>query len=108
MSSFLLKKPPQYYAAAFFRLGLVSYFYFFVNADLLAVLTHTLETDTAVLQSIESVIVAAANIQAGMDSSAALLYDDVAGQNELTVSALNARRLDSESRPFLVEPTPFL
>ena len=43
-----------------------------------------------------------------MDVGAALAHKNVAGENELTVSALGAKRLALESRPFFVEPPPFL
>ena len=40
---------------------------------------------------------------------AALTDQNVAGQNKLTVAALNAEALGRRNqRPFLVEPTPFL
>ena len=42
-----------------------------------------------------------------MDVGAALTDVNVAGQNKLTVAALDAEALGLESRPFLVEPTPF-
>ena len=58
-------------------------------------------------QSEQGVIAADADALTRMDVGAALTDQDVAGQNELTVAAPDAEALDSESRPFLVEPTPF-
>ena len=79
-----------------------------VNADALAVAALTLKLDVAVDESKQSVVGAAAHILTGMDVGSALLHQNVAGQHELSVGALTPRRLDSESRPFLVEPIPFL
>jgi hypothetical protein len=51
------------------------------------------EFNFAVDQSEESVIGAAANVNAGLNVSASLSYDDVAGKHVLTVSALYAKAL---------------
>ena len=53
------------------------------------------------------VVGAAAHVLTGVDVRATLTNQNIAGQHELTVGALHAQALDSESRPFLVEPTPF-
>ena len=63
------------------------------DRDLLAILAQALKFDLAVLQSEQGVIAALAHIDAGMDVGAALADQDVAGQNELTVRALDAEPL---------------
>ena len=76
-----------------------------VNRSLLTILAETLETEHAALLGVESIVRADTDIDARMDVGAALAHKNVAGENELTVTP---RRLDSESRPLRVEPTPFL
>ena len=78
------------------------------NRNLFAVASHTLKLDGPVRKREQCIVRAAPDIDARWDGCAARANGDVAGQTNLTVSALRARRLDSESRPFLVEPTPFL
>ena len=68
---------------------------------------QALETDNTVSLGKEGIVGADAHVLAGVNVRAALAHQDVAGQNKLTVSTLGPRRLDSESRPFLVEPIPF-
>ena len=65
----------------------------FINRDLLAVLAHALELHSAVNLGEQSVVAALANVVAGMDVSAALTNQHVAGQNELTIGALDAQSL---------------
>ena len=72
-----------------------------VDRDLLAVLAQPLKLDAAILQGKQGVVLADAHVDAGMDMGAALTNQDVASQHELTIAAM-------ESRPFRVEPTPFL
>ena len=79
---------------------------FCVDRAHLAILAHTLELDLAVDQSEQRIVLADTNVVARMNVRASLTNEDVARQNELTVRALGAE--DSESRPFLVEPPPFL
>ena len=64
-----------------------------INACALSVLAHTLKADNAVYLSEERIIRAAAYVVAGMNVSASLLDEDVAGEYELTVSTLNAKTL---------------
>ena len=79
------------------------------DGDLLAVLAQPLKLDAAVLQGKQGIVLADAHVGAGMDVGAALTDQNVAGQNELPVAPLDAQTLEpSESRPFRVEPTPFL
>lgn len=82
---------------------------FFVNRDLLAVLVHALKLHGAVDQSKQGVVLALAHIGAGVNLGSALSDKDVAGQDKLPIGlSLAPRRFDSLSRPFLVEPMPFL
>ena len=64
-----------------------------VNGALPAILTHTLELDSTVDQSEQGVVLADTNIGAGMDVGASLANQNVAGQNELTISTLAAQSL---------------
>ena len=64
-----------------------------VHGALPAILTLALELDMTVDQSEQGVVSADADIDAGMDMRASLANQDVAGQNELTVSALHAQSL---------------
>ena len=64
-----------------------------VDGALTAILAHALELDGAVNQSKQGVVAADADIDAGMDVGASLANQDVASQNELTVSTLNAQTL---------------
>ena len=64
-----------------------------VDRALTTIIALTLETDGAVNQSEQSVIAADTDIDTGMDVSASLANQNVAGQNELTVSALDAQAL---------------
>ena len=66
---------------------------FAVYAALLAILTQSLETDNAVNKSEQSIVLTDTNVHTGMDVSASLTDKDVACQNELTVSTLNAEAL---------------
>ena len=59
-----------------------------VNRNLLTILAQTLEADNTVGLGKQRVIAADANVGAGVDVGAALADQDVAGQNELTISAL--------------------
>ena len=51
------------------------------------------ELDGTVLQCVEGVILAAADVFARVEFGAALANDDVAGENELTAVALDAKTL---------------
>ena len=64
-----------------------------VNRNLLTILAQTLEADNTVGLGKQRVIAADANVGAGVDVGAALADQDVAGQNELTISALGAKAL---------------
>ena len=83
-----VKKLPQDPAAAFLTQLLLS-----VDGALTTILALALETDGAVNQSEQSVIAADTDIDTGMDMGASLANQNVAGQNELTVSALDAQAL---------------
>ena len=64
-----------------------------VNRSLLTILAETLETEHAALLGVESIVRADTDVDAGMDVGAALAHKNVAGENELTVSALGAKAL---------------
>ena len=64
-----------------------------INADLLVRLALTLELDDAVNLGVQGIVIADADIVAGMDYSAALANQNVAGEYELTIGALNAQTL---------------
>ena len=66
---------------------------FCVDGAHLAVLAHTLELDLAVDQSEQGVVLADTDVVARMNVRASLTNEDVASQNELTVSALRAESL---------------
>ena len=76
--------------------------------NFLAVLAPSLEFHNTVRRCEQGIIAASADIDARMNVRASLSVKDIAGQNKLTVCPLCAKALDSESRPFLVDPTPFL
>ena len=59
-----------------------------VDRALTTILALALELDSTVNQSEQSVIAADTDIDTGMDVSASLANQDVAGQDELTVSTL--------------------
>ena len=65
----------------------------FVNRDLLAVLAHALELHSAVHLGEQGVVAALAHVGAGMNVAAALTNQNVAGQNLLTIGALDAQAL---------------
>ena len=69
-----------------------------VNRNLLTILAQTLEADNTVGLGKQRVIAADANVGAGVDVGAALADQDVAGQNELTISALGAKALRLHGR----------
>ena len=75
-----------------------------VNRSLLTILAETLETEHAALLGVESIVRADTDVDARMDVGAALAHKNVAGEN----ARLGPRRLALESRPFFVEPPPFL
>ena len=64
-----------------------------VNRNLLTILAQTLEADNTVGLGKQRVIAADTDVGAGVDVGAALADQDVAGQNELTVAALDAQAL---------------
>jgi len=64
-----------------------------VNGNLLALFTHTLKLDATVNQSKQSIVAADPYILTGMNVSASLANQDVAGQYSLTVSTLYAQTL---------------
>ena len=64
-----------------------------IYAYLSLVSSYTFESHTAVRQSEKSIIFADAYIRARMQMRASLANQNVAGQNELTVSTLGAKAL---------------
>ena len=64
-----------------------------VDGDLLAVLAHTLKTNSAVHLGEQSIVAAAANVHTGVNMGTALTNQNVAGQNVLTISTLGAQTL---------------
>ena len=58
-----------------------------VNRSLLTILAETLETEHAALLGVESIVRADTDVDTRMDVGAALAHKNVAGENELTVSA---------------------
>ena len=64
-----------------------------VNGALTAILALALELDGTVNQSKQGVVLADANVDTGMDVGASLANQNVASQNELTVSTLDAQAL---------------
>ena len=64
-----------------------------VNANSLAVTTHSLEFNLAVNFSKQGVIRSDTDVLAGMDVSTSLANENVAGKNKLTVSTLYAKTL---------------
>ena len=58
-----------------------------------AILAHTLELDVTVDLSEQGVVLANADVVARMDMSASLTNQNIAGQNELTISTLRAQTL---------------
>ena len=67
--------------------------FYSVNAYLFTVFAHALELNLTVDKSEKSIILTSANVVTGMDVCTSLLYEDVTGKNELTVSALNTKSL---------------
>ena len=70
-----------------------SLFCFCVHADLFLILAHSLKTDHAVDQCKQSIILAAAHVDAGMDLGASLSDEDIACENKLTARALGTKPL---------------
>lgn len=64
-----------------------------INAGALSVLAYALKAENAVDLRKQSVVRASANVRAGMNVSSSLLYEDIARENLLTVSALYAQTL---------------
>ena len=64
-----------------------------VNRSLLTILAETLETEHAALLGVESIVRADTDVDARMDVGAALAHKNVAGENELTISALGSKSL---------------
>ena len=58
-----------------------------------AILAHTLELDVTVDFSEQGVVLANADVVARMDMGASLTNQNIAGQNELTISTLRAQTL---------------
>ena len=56
-------------------------------------LAETLETEHAALLGVEGIVRADTDVDARMDVGAALAHKNVAGENELTVSALGTKAL---------------
>ena len=84
------KSRPELHVRACFSQSLLLYS---VNTDLLAVSAEALKTDNAVDGGINRIVAANTGADTGMDMSAALTHEDIAGQNKLTVSTLHAKTL---------------
>jgi hypothetical protein len=67
--------------------------YLLLDSAALAVTANALEMNAAINQSVQGVIAADADALTRMDVGAALTDQDVAGQNKLTVAALDAEAL---------------
>ena len=67
--------------------------FLFVNADALITAVLRLKTDDAVDLCIKGIILTDTDVGAGMEVSAALPYEDVAREDELTVSTLGPQTL---------------
>jgi hypothetical protein len=67
--------------------------YLLLDSAALAVTANALEMNAAINQSVQGVIAADADALTRMDVGAALTDQNVAGQNKLTVAALNAEAL---------------
>ncbi len=68
-------------------------FRFFVNADLFLILAESFETNDAVFKSKESIVFTATYVHARMDLRSSLPDENVAREDELTVSALGSEPL---------------
>ena len=79
-----------------------------VNADLFLVSALALVFYDTALECKQRIVSAAAYVVAGMDLRTPLANQNVPREYVLSVRSLMPRRLDSESRPFLELPTPFL
>ena len=64
-----------------------------VNRNFLAVAAHTLKADLAVNQGEQGIVAALAHVLTGVNVGATLTNQNVAGQHELTVGALDAQTL---------------
>ena len=67
--------------------------YLLLDSAALAVTANALEMNAAINQSVQGVIATDADALTRMDVGAALTDQNVAGQNKLTVAALNAEAL---------------
>ena len=83
------EKKPEPYGSGFFR----SFLFSNVHASLLAILAELLKTKHAVYLGKQGVVFADTDVDAGMDVGTTLANENVAGENELTVSALGAKAL---------------
>ena len=79
-----------------------------INRYLLAVSAQSFKSYNTVSSCEQCVIRAAAYVLTRVDVSSSLTNENVSGNYCLTVSTLTPSLLASESRPFLVEPIPFL
>ena len=79
-----------------------------VNAYLLFVAGNALEFYNAVDESVQRVVAALAYVETRADVCASLSYDDVARKNCRAVGFFTPSLCALLSRPFFVEPTPFL
>lgn len=66
------------------------------------------ELDGAVNEGVERVVLARADVVAGVELRAALTNDDAASVDGCIAENLHAKTLRLESRPLRVEPPPFL
>lgn len=66
------------------------------------------ELDGAVNEGVERVVLARADVVAGVELRAALTNDDAASVDGCIAETFTPRRFALESRPLRVEPPPFL
>ena len=81
---------------------------FGVDADEFAPLALVLKLHKSLDQGEQRVVLAAADVVAGLPFRAALASEDVAAEHCSPPNFLRPSRCAFESRPFLDEPTPFL
>ena len=87
----------------------VRLFSYRIDRNLFLISSFSFISYYTVYESEQSVISSASYVQTRMDLSSTLSVKDVAGFNKLSsvCSFWRPSLLDSESRPFFVEPTPF-
>ena len=62
-----------------------------INAYLLFILAHSLKFNFAVCSCKQSIVASSGNIKTGMNVCSSLSYENISGQNSLTVSSLDTK-----------------